>query len=58
MFGGLLVGPIVYKFASEARDHGVPEVMSAVALHGETIRPLFSHHRVANPATVSNRLIV
>jgi len=42
MFGGLLVGPIVYKFASEARGHGVPEVMSAVALHGGTIRPRVS----------------
>lgn len=39
MAGGLLVGPIVYKFASEARGHGVPEVMLAVARKGGIIRP-------------------
>ncbi len=38
MAGGLLVGPIVYKFASEARGHGVPEVMAAVARKGGIIR--------------------
>jgi CIC family chloride channel protein len=37
--GGLLVGPIVYKYAQEAKGHGVPEVMSAVALKGGIIRP-------------------
>jgi len=37
--GGLIAGPIVYKFASEARGHGVPEVMEAVALKGALIRP-------------------
>ncbi|MCP4580993.1 MAG: chloride channel protein [candidate division Zixibacteria bacterium] len=42
MLGGLLVGPIVYKFASEAKGHGVPEVMSAVALKGGVIRPRVS----------------
>ena len=42
MIGGLLVGPIVYKFASEAKGHGVPEVMSAVALKGGVIRPRVS----------------
>ena len=42
MIGGLLVGPIVYKFAREAKGHGVPEVMSAVALHGGVIRPRVS----------------
>jgi hypothetical protein len=31
MAGGLLVGPIVYFYASEAKGHGVPEVMAAVA---------------------------
>ncbi|MCZ6689703.1 MAG: chloride channel protein [Planctomycetota bacterium] len=36
--GGLLVGPIVYFFAREARGHGVPEVMEAVALRGGRIR--------------------
>jgi CIC family chloride channel protein len=37
--GGLLVGPLVYFFAREAKGHGVPEVMEAVALHGGRIRP-------------------
>ena len=32
--GGLLVGPLVYFFAREAKGHGVPEVMEAVALRG------------------------
>lgn len=38
--GGLIVGPLVYFFAREARGHGVPEVMQAVALHGGRIRPV------------------
>jgi CIC family chloride channel protein len=29
--GGLLYGPLVHRFAPEARGHGVPEVMVAVA---------------------------
>ena len=29
--GGLLYGPLVHRFAREARGHGVPEVMLAVA---------------------------
>jgi CIC family chloride channel protein len=37
--GGLIVGWITYYFASEARGHGVPEVMEAVALRGGRIRP-------------------
>ncbi|MFH1647487.1 MAG: chloride channel protein [Chloroflexota bacterium] len=37
--GGLLIGPLVYYFAREARGHGVPEVMEAVALRGGRIRP-------------------
>ena len=42
MIGGILVGPIVFKFSTEARGHGVPEVMSAVALQGGVIRPRVS----------------
>jgi CIC family chloride channel protein len=38
--GGLLVGPLVYFFAREAKGHGVPEVMEAVALRGGRIRPI------------------
>ena len=36
---GLLYGPLVYRFAKEARGHGVPEVMVAVARNGGKIRP-------------------
>ena len=36
---GILYGPLVYRFAREARGHGVPEVMVAVARHGGRIRP-------------------
>jgi len=37
--GGLIVGPLIYRFAREAKGHGVPEVMEAVALRGGRIRP-------------------
>jgi len=37
--GGLLVGLIIARFAAEAKGHGVPEVMEAVALRGGRIRP-------------------
>jgi chloride channel protein, CIC family len=37
--GGLFVGLLVYFFAREAKGHGVPEVMEAVALRGGRIRP-------------------
>ncbi|MGN6743688.1 MAG: chloride channel protein, partial [Amnibacterium sp.] len=37
--GGLLYGPLVARFAPEARGHGVPEVMLAVARRGGRIRP-------------------
>ncbi|MBN2447910.1 MAG: chloride channel protein, partial [Phycisphaerae bacterium] len=37
--GGLLCGLIIYYFAREAKGHGVPEVMEAVALRGGRIRP-------------------
>jgi CIC family chloride channel protein len=36
--GGLFVGPMVYFLAREAKGHGVPEVMEAVALRSGTIR--------------------
>ncbi|MFN2292446.1 MAG: chloride channel protein [Anaerolineae bacterium] len=38
--GGLIVGPMIYFFAREAKGHGVPEVMEAVALRGGRIRPI------------------
>ncbi len=37
--GGLAVGVIIHAFAREAKGHGVPEVMEAVALRGGRIRP-------------------
>jgi len=37
--GGLIVGPLVYYLAREAKGHGVPEVMEAIALRGGVIRP-------------------
>ncbi len=37
--GGLVYGPLIYRFAREARGHGVPEVMIAVADNGGRIRP-------------------
>lgn len=36
---GLLYGPLVHYFAREARGHGVPEVMFAVARRGGRIPP-------------------
>lgn len=36
--GGLLYGPLVYRFAPEARGHGVPEVMLAVHANEGRIR--------------------
>jgi chloride channel protein, CIC family len=37
--GGLIYGPLVARFAPEARGHGVPEVMLAVHSNGGRIRP-------------------
>ncbi len=38
MIGGLIVGLVVTFFASEAKGHGVPEVIQAIALRGGRIR--------------------
>ncbi|MBN2182937.1 MAG: chloride channel protein [Sedimentisphaerales bacterium] len=40
MLGGLIVGPMIYFFAREARGHGVPEVMIAVITRNSVIRPV------------------
>lgn len=36
---GVLVGLMISRWASEAKGHGVPEVMEAVAIRGGRIRP-------------------
>ena len=38
VIGGLAYGPLIYRYAREARGHGVPEVMAAVAENGGRIR--------------------
>ena len=38
--GGVLVGLLTHYFAKETKRHGVPEVMTAVTLHGGKIRPI------------------
>jgi CIC family chloride channel protein len=37
--GGLVIYPFLNRFAREAKGHGVPEVMEAVALRGGVMRP-------------------
>ena len=39
VIGGILYGPLISRFAAEARGHGVPEVMLAVSQNGGRIRP-------------------
>ncbi len=51
--GGLLVGPIIYFIAREAKGHGVPEVMAAVALRGGIIR-----RRVALAKAVASAICI
>lgn len=38
--GGIFVGLLTHYFAKETKGHGVPEVMTAVTLHGGKIRPV------------------
>jgi len=37
--GGVVVGPLVYFVAREAKGHGVPEVMESIVVRGGVIRP-------------------
>jgi len=53
VLGGLLVGPIIAKFAVEAKGHGVPEVMQALILRGGRIRP-----RVALAKIIASALCI
>lgn len=36
--GGLIVGPIIYRFARETKGSGIPDVMDAVASRGGRVR--------------------
>jgi CIC family chloride channel protein len=51
--GGLLVGPIVHFVAQEARGHGVPEVMAAVAMRDGRIRK-----RVATAKAIASAICI
>ncbi|WP_340374885.1 chloride channel protein [Streptomyces sp. SS7] len=53
VLGGLLYGPLVHRFAKEARGHGVPEVMLAVAQRGGRISP-----KVAVVKTLASALTI
>ena len=50
LVGGLLAGPIIYYFAKEAKGHGVPEVIQAIAVRGGRIRPRVVVAKVAASA--------
>ncbi|MHB1013522.1 MAG: chloride channel protein [Desulfobacteria bacterium] len=39
LLGGLLIGPLLQRFPTEAKGDGVPSAMETVALHGGIIRP-------------------
>ncbi|MCB0299826.1 MAG: chloride channel protein, partial [Calditrichaeota bacterium] len=48
--GGLIVGPIVFYFAREAKGNGVPEVMESIVLRAGAIRPRVMFAKVAASA--------
>ncbi len=55
MLGGLVAGPLIHFFAREAKGHGVPEVMQAIALRGGRIRPaVVAVKGVASAACISS----
>lgn len=53
VIGALIGGPIIAYFATEAKGHGVPEVMQALMLRGGRIRP-----RVAIAKIVASALCI
>ncbi len=50
VIGSLIAGPIIAFFSPEAKGHGVPEVMEAIALKGARIRPRVVVAKVAASA--------
>jgi CIC family chloride channel protein len=50
LLGGLMVGPIIAKYAVETQGHGVPEVMEAVHLYGGKIRQRVAFVKVITSA--------
>lgn len=48
LVAGLVYGPLVQRFAREARGHGVPEVMYAVARRGGRMGPQVAVVKVAS----------
>ena len=53
VIGGIIVGPLIYYFAPEAKGHGVPEVMQAILLKGGKIRG-----RVAVIKTIASAITI
>jgi chloride channel protein, CIC family len=53
VLAGLIYGPLVHRFAREARGHGVPEVTYAVARRGGRIKP-----QVAGVKAVASALCI
>ena len=50
VLGGIVYGPLISRFAPEARGHGVPEVMVAVSRAGGRIRPRVAFVKAAASA--------
>jgi CIC family chloride channel protein len=48
--GGLAVGLYTQRFSSEARGHGVPDVMKAVIAHGGRMRPALAVNKIVTSA--------
>jgi CIC family chloride channel protein len=51
--GGLVIGPLIYKYPMEAKGHGVPEVMEAVALRAGRMR-----HRVVILKAIASSICI
>ncbi len=50
--GGLIAGGLLHTLARDAKGHGVPEVMEAVALRGGRIRPAIMMNALASVFTI------